>query len=129
MKDIWENITFEVNYFWRFSIRYPIKRFFVGMQNFKNWFLIIYNDRWWDYDFLLEIILFKLKQMEKHWGKDTNQERDYEVKEILKSLIHDLELAIYLDNHALTKKEKEAAQRTRTRFFTKLDRHLIKLWD
>lgn len=129
INDIKNDIKFEIEYFWNNSIVYPIKRFIYGIKNFGRWSSIVYNDRWWDYEFLLDVILFKLKDMESHWGVDTNAEKDYEIRDILRTLIQDLEEAIKLHNEAVTVEEIRLAKKAMTKFFSKLDRHLIKFWD
>ncbi len=63
-----------------------------GIANLWKWKKIIWNDRWWDHDYFYEMMLFKLKDMESHWGSDTNGENDKDVKLILQSLIDDLEM-------------------------------------
>jgi len=61
-----------------------------GIMNFWKWKKVIWNDRWWDHDFIYELMLFKLKDMESHWGKNTNGQNDKDVKIVLQSLINDL---------------------------------------
>ena len=50
-------------------IRY-IKRFFFNIKRIVEWIPILYNNFDWDYYYLLKIISFKLKLMEKHFRED-----------------------------------------------------------
>lgn len=43
-----------------------------GIKNLKNWFHIIWNDREWDYGYLEDILLFKLKNMRDYYRAGTN---------------------------------------------------------
>jgi hypothetical protein len=73
-----------------------------GIVNIWRWRKVIWNDRWWDHYYFYEIISFKLKDMESHWGKDTCGANDKDVKIILQSLIDDLKL---LQNNKFVEKE------------------------
>ena len=53
-----------------------------GIFNLVKWFPVVWKDRWWDYEFLLIVLRFKLRDMEKnfrekgihvHAEKDTNK--------------------------------------------------------
>jgi len=48
---------------WHF-IRYIPHNIRIGIKNLIIWFPIIWNDRWWDYAFLLLILRKKLQLME-----------------------------------------------------------------
>lgn len=41
----------------------------VGISNFWKYRKIIWNDRWWDYDFTLKMIRFKLNDNIQNWDK------------------------------------------------------------
>jgi hypothetical protein len=140
----WDNLTFEVKYFIDNRIWYPWRSFRNGCSNLIKYRKIIWHDRWWDYYFLLNIILFKLKDMEKHWGTDTHYVNDTDEKEILQKLIKDLEWMLN-ENHAddfakdetgeaLEIKEQykrydDAYKKISKSFFGRLDRNHRKLWD
>ena len=47
-----------------------IKRFFFNIKRIIEWIPILYNNFDWDYYYLLKIISFKLKLMEKHFRED-----------------------------------------------------------
>jgi hypothetical protein len=126
---VWyEELHFEINYWWHNSIVYPINNFFKGINNFWKWRKIIWGDRWWDYSFLLNILYFKLKIMEEHWGRDTHYVKDYEEKELLKKLITDLEW-ILDDTKEFDDGYLEEYKKRSKRFFGRLDRGHRKLWD
>lgn len=116
-----------------------LKNIKYGIQNLIIWFSIIWNDRWWDYNFLYRIIRFKLIQTEKKTrivGCHVNAVRDADnIKKCIKLLdrliendyyklapkkIHrnkQLEYAVFLEG--LDKK----------RLFSTLRQHLHEWWD
>ena len=47
-----------------------IQRFFFNIKRIIEWIPILYNNFDWDYYYLLKIISFKLKLMEKHFRED-----------------------------------------------------------
>jgi hypothetical protein len=128
LKRWWEDFIFDIKYWWYNSIILPIKEFFQGINNFIRWRKIIWKDRWWDYAYLLEMLHFKLKDMEEHWGKDTHYVNDYKDKEILVKLIEDLEWLLD-DSLAFEDGYNEEYQKRSKRFFEKLGRHHRKFWD
>ena len=46
-------------------------KFITGIKNLWLWKKVIWNDRWWDYIYLLKLIKFKLELMEKHFKNDS----------------------------------------------------------
>lgn len=70
IRDIIEDLTDE------FSIYGKIKSFLIKFPfNFKRsliWFLRMWGDRDWDYYFLLDVIKYKLSDMEKFWENEKN---------------------------------------------------------
>ncbi len=124
---LWEAAKWEFEYYWDHWVYYPYRNVINGIDNFVKYRSIIWNDRWWDHDFLLNLMLFKLKDMEEHWGKDTHYVGDQDDKEILKKLVEDLEWMIEADefNEGYTEEYKKRSKS----FFGRLDRHHRKLWD
>jgi len=140
----WENMHFELKYFWDNKIMYPIRSFNHGVSNLIKYRKLIWRDRWWDYNFMLEMLLFKLKDMEEHWVKDTHYVNDTDEKETLQKLIEDLEWLVNEDRvddfakdkegNSLDIKEQyrqyhEEYKRRSRSFFGRLDRNHRKLWD
>ena len=97
------------------------------VTNLWKWKSVICKDRWWDYSFFLELLLFKLKDMEENWGRNTHYIGDYDDKKILQELISDLELLIEMDDDIEYKEEDR--KKVANRFFGKLGRHYHKFWD
>jgi hypothetical protein len=124
-EDSWKE---EIAYFFKNTFVYPVKSFLKGINNLIKWRKIIWQDRWWDYYFLLEILHFKLKDMEENWGKNTHYVNDYKDKDIIKSLIDDLEWMLDDDNELNDGYLEEYKKRSK-RFFGRLDRGHRKLWD
>lgn len=51
-----------------YSIKRRIKRFFYSILNIAKWSKVLWNEQDWDYGFLLDIIQYKLKKMEKYFS-------------------------------------------------------------
>lgn len=73
----------------KFYIFRSLKR---GIKNLKNWFYIIWNDREWDYKYLENILLFKLKNMRDYyragvdvWSEGAEETAD-EINEVIELL-------------------------------------------
>lgn len=67
--DFKEDIFFEINYFFNkhFSERYyNIKN---AIKNYFKYRKVISNDRWYDYQFIFNLLEFKLKDNIKNWDK------------------------------------------------------------
>jgi hypothetical protein len=125
---LYEDITFEVGYWWDNSIVIPIRSFFKGIDNLWKWRKIIWTDRWWDYSYFLIMLRFKLKDMEEHWGRDTHYVKDYTEKKHLQDLLEDLDWMLDNEHEFEDGHEEEYKKRSR-RFFSRLDRHHRKFWD
>jgi len=123
-----DDIKWEIEYWWQNSIVGNIKSFFRGIENLKKWRHIIWNDRWWDHSFMLEILHLKLKTMEENWGSNTHYVGDLEDKESLKKLVEDLEWMIDPDNEFIDGYDDEY-KKVSKRFFGRLDRNHRKFWD
>ncbi len=94
------------------------KNFFRGLYNFWKFRKIIFRDRFWDYSFLVEILVFKLKDMEDHWVTNTQYEGDKFTKgriTVLRKRIESLEDDIqeieerymdYFSTHDVTDEER-----------------------
>jgi len=136
----WDDVKFEIDHFYNYNIRSPIKNTITGFSNLWKWRKIIWNDRWWDYSFFLKIVLFKLKDIEEHWGKDTHYVNDLDEKETLQKLIKDLEWMLdeEKENEIMDKVSDltegfknydQEYKKISSRFFGRLDRHHRKFWD
>lgn len=109
-----------------------------GLKNYWKFRKVIFRDRWWDYSFLDEIILFKLKDMEKHWGKDTHYLGDGFTKGRLRVLIRRLEkLEEDIDDSMMSSLNKKLTKQQMERnyhkqldsFYKVLGRNIRKFWD
>jgi len=63
-----EQLKFNLNYYWQARVRQPINQIKDGIQNLWVWFPIIWHDRWWDYSFMHNMLAFKLKRMQHGWA-------------------------------------------------------------
>lgn len=100
-----------------------------GLLNFWKWRKIIYNDRWYDYEFLLDVMEFKLVDMEKNWVVNTHHVGDEKTKLSLQEIIEDLRNYRYLSDEAATKEEKIKSDMSRKKFFDNLGDKLEEFWD
>ncbi len=83
-----EDIKFEIEYFWGERVD-GYYSFIQGIKNLWKYKSLIWNDRWYDYSFLHNMLRFKLNDMEKSWagahyiGSSHEQEMLKELVEIL----------------------------------------------
>lgn len=125
------------------------KSFFNGLYNFWKFRKIIFRDRFWDYSFLVEILVFKLKDMEDNWVKNTHYEGDKFTKgriTVLRRRIESLEDDIqeieerymdYFSTHDVTDEERykiyksmrKEIQILTDKAYKTLGRNLRNLWD
>jgi len=95
-------------------------------QNLKLYFPILIKDRWWDYGFFEELIIHKLKDLEKHWGKDTHYVGDCFTKKRIQVLLRKWEKIKKLENNIDTFKE---AEKLKVQWIKEFGRTLPRLWD
>jgi len=105
----WERVKFEIEYFSRIQMS-KIRDIKKGIKNLWKYKKIIWKDRWWDYYFFVEIIKFKIKDMESHWGKDTIYIDDYKEENFLKELINILSKIEHLENSESFEASKEISE-------------------
>jgi hypothetical protein len=87
---------------WRFEWRYIPKNIVHGIKNMWKWTPIIWKDRNWDSDFLLEIVKFKISKMSKSHGKlmpYVGFERNVEVMNTVVKLINKVQNEEYLHEY------------------------------
>ena len=98
--------------------------FLYGIKNIIKFAPIIWKDRWWDYAYFEDLILYKLKDMEKNWGKNTHYIGDGVTKKRLQVLIRKLE--------EIQKMEENFDEKTfekRKEFYKLLGNNIIRFWD
>ena len=125
------------------------KNFFRGLYNFWKFRKIIFRDRFWDYSFLVEILVFKLKDMEDNWVTSTHYEGDKFTKgriTVLRKRIESLEDDIqeieerymdYFSTHDVTdverlkiyKSMRKEIQILTDKAYKTLGRNIRNLWD
>jgi len=105
--NIKEDVLFNIEWYYDHYIKQPYRTFETGIKNLWLWKRIIWNDRWWDYSFLDTIILFKLKDMSKHWVKDTHYINDECDKKIIDKLISLLEEIQELEDECTIKADRK----------------------
>jgi len=97
---LWETIKFEVQYKWN-EFTSKIRNIKKGFRNIFRYWKLIWNDEWWDYQYLMNLIHFKLVDMEQNWDKSWGC--DAEVKrEKIKELIEILDEIKRLEDEDFT---------------------------
>ena len=144
LNEVIEDIDYKRHSFWS-----SFRGFFNGLYNFWKFRKIIFRDRFWDYSFLVEILVFKLKDMEDNWVKNTHYEGDKFTKgriTVLRKRIESLEEDIqeieerymdYLSTHDVTDEERlkiyksmrKEIQILTDKAYKTLGRNLRNLWD
>ena len=144
LNEVIEDIDYKRHSFWS-----SFKGFFIGLYNFWKFRKIIFRDRFWDYSFLVEILVFKLKDMEDNWVKNTHYEGDKFTKgriTVLRKRIESLEDDIqeieerymgYFSTHVVTDEERlkiyksmrKEIQILTDKAYKTLGRNLRKFWD
>ena len=91
---------------WRFEWRYIHKNIVRGIKNMWYWTPVIWKDRNWDSDFLLEIVKFKISKMSKSHGKvmpyvgfERNVEVMNTVVKLIDKVLNEEYLHEYYDYH------------------------------
>jgi uncharacterized UPF0160 family protein len=106
-----------------------MKSFIQGIKNIIKWFHIIWEDRDFDYGYLLDILEFKLKSMEQFFNSnDTwtkNSKKCAKQIMIVKNLIHRIKREDYLTN----KNEKYMVNQDLEYLGLMLRKHLKSWWD
>ena len=116
---LWDDISIiflRIKHFWY--------DFIDGIKNLFKYSKLVWRDRWWDYYFLEDWILFKLKDMEKHWGEKTHYVGDCFTKKRLQVLIKKLEELKKLDEEF----DKDIMKK-RAEVYKLLGRNIGKFWD
>lgn len=124
----WETFKEDTSWNWNHYISAPRRNFFRGIDNLRKYRKLIWEDRFWDHYFFLELLRFKLKDMEENWGVNTHYVGDQEDKDILKKVIEDLDWMLDDDKHFDDGYEEEYKRRSK-RAFGYIDRHHRKWWD
>lgn len=96
------------------------------LKNLKYYFKFLINDKDDDFIYINEILLLKLKKMEKYWGTNTNYVGDYDDKEKLKEYIVDFEKII--DVQKLSEDERENKKKN-FKIYGKLGNFIPRLWN
>ena len=65
-KNLTEDIRYWYNNLFIFTLYYNIKN---GLRNLWTYKSVIWNDRWYDYSYIFNILEFKLEQNIKNWDK------------------------------------------------------------
>ena len=99
---------------------YNVKKFF---RNLKIYYCILKDDEWWDFSYFEKLIIHKLKDLEKHWGKDTYYKGDCFTKGRIRVILREWEKIEKLD------KDLQNVDKLKEEWFRKLGRLMPKLWD
>ena len=81
--ELMEDIKFEIDYFYdsQMSKILSIKK---GIKNLWMYRKLIWNDRWYDFSFLHNLMRFKINDMAQNWGSSHYVGSEYEEKQLKK---------------------------------------------
>ena len=106
-----KKITTLIKYYYKEYLRLPIRNFTIGMSNLRRWLPIVWKDRDWDKHYIMEPLLFKLRNhieyMKHHSHVECAPEQVRTMSECLELLekVHD-EWTYYEDPACLKHEEK-----------------------
>ena len=69
LKSKLNDIKCDIGIWFTYIFKYPYWDFKSGIKNFWKYRKIIWNDRWYDYFFIINLIEFKLEDTIKNWDK------------------------------------------------------------
>lgn len=121
-----KNLWFEIKYGLK-NIYSEIRGFKRGIKNIIKWIPIIYKDADWDYEFLIDILIFKLKSMEEFYFSDkpwrvNAEQRGKQIREArtkLEEAFLDVRTPFTTDKHA------QASDRA----FNVIKKNIFDWWD
>jgi hypothetical protein len=122
----YKELQFELMITYKRYITYPYLNIKYGLLNLKKYFNIIWNDRWYDFDFFDDLLYFKLKDMEKNWGVNTHYVGDKFTKGRIQVLLKYFEKS---REDACTKEEMKQQKYYNEKFHRLLARNKYRFWD
>ena len=130
MKEALETLKEEITYMY-YRMYYKYLDVKTGIKNLWKFRKIVYRDRWWDYSFMLDMIEFKLKDMEKHWGKDTSYVGDKFTAGRLKVILKDLEdyREFFDGDEFVNIKDYKKIKKERSKKMNRFWKNLPRFWD
>ena len=95
LKNKLNNIKLNIEIWFTHTFKYPYWDFKSGIKNFWKYRKIIWNDRWYDYFFIIELYKFKLKDNIDNWDKSNYVGSNFTKKRMI--VLYN-RLNSYLDN-------------------------------
>ena len=80
-----------IRLWWKFDGRYYHKDFIKGVKNLIRWFPVIWKDRDWDYRYIWDLNIQKLKFQSKYIGENDNHTRAKRDAQIMMTCIRLME--------------------------------------
>lgn len=120
--NIYDELTEEIGYQFRTKIKYPILNVFTGFSNFYKYRKVIWNDRWWDYHFMTELLYCKIQDMYNNWDNSTGLDSDVE-KEILFKMLKKLDIIRDINS------SDEDQEKAKNEFFELFQKNYFQFWD
>ena len=133
-KDIKEDIEIWYNNLFIFDILYNIKH---GIKNLWKYKSVIWNDRWYDYQYIFSLLEFKLKDTIKNWDNAHYVGSEFTKKRMQVLLNRIEEYAVNLENLEelyYTKKISKTEYNKRkddliNKTWKSLGRNITRFWD
>jgi hypothetical protein len=127
LKNFVSDLIWEIQYYykeWVVDTWYSVKH---GLINFWKYRSIVWYDRWYDYDFMLNLLEFKLKEMDKHWDVDTYYVGAKFTKGRLRVLLRDLETyRSFIEYEDVSLKGKKITYHHKNKEYFKLRNEFLK---
>ena len=95
LKNKLNNIKLNIGIWFTHNFKYPYLEFKSGIKNFWKYRKIIWDDRWYDYFFIIELYKFKLKDNIDNWDKSNYVGSNFTKKRMI--ILYN-RLNSYLDN-------------------------------
>lgn len=134
LNDLKDDIIYWYRNLFIFDVLYNIKN---GIKNLWTYKSVIWNDRWYDYSFIIKLLEFKLKYTIKNWDKAHYIGSDFTKKRMQIILNRIEEYQTNLDNlqemYYLKKIDKKEYRRLKEELLNKtwksLGKNITRFWD
>jgi len=138
IKEIKEDIIFEIKYSYEKHIEEPYCSFIDGIKNFWTYRSLIWNDRWWDHYYLNRFIVRKLETMIDNWddahyvGSDFTKKRMIIIKDRIEKyddIKHELEYDYIVRKKYTNEQYKDEIKKLNNKTWGEFGRNIRRFWD
>lgn len=138
MKELFEDIIFEIKYNYGKYIEDPFYSIIDGIKNFWIYRSLIWNDRWWDHYYLNRFIVRKLETMIDKWddahyvGSDFTKKRMIIIKDRIEKyddIKHELEYDYIVHKKYTNEQYKDEIKKLNNKTWGEFGRNIRRFWD